>query len=392
MVKTLPALETIRPALEPIVEQLAKNALEAERARKPDDSAIAAIAATGLFAMLVPKAHGGYEASISELFEAVAKLGEGCTSTAWVASFYATHSWIASLFPAEARAEFFADQPYLLAPAPFAPTGTAKEVDGGYELTGRWRWGTGVMHANWIFVAGLCAPAGRPPEARVFALRASEARIVDTWQVSGMAATGSNDIVVESVFVPAHRTIGFEAFKDGDTPGGRDHANPLYRTPMPPLLALSAALPALGAARASVRIFERAMKQRYMAYENKHQDERPAAQMRLARARSLVDTAELLLRDLVQRLERGTASGEPVAIAERARMRMNAAQAVDFCKTAIESLADAAGSSACFLDHPLQRFARDVRVLSTHVIFDWDGTSEMYGRVLLGRKPGTILV
>ncbi len=388
----LPSLEQCREQLLPLRERLLAGAAEAERARKPDDAALAAIEASGLFALLVPRSHGGHERSLAELVEPIAILGEGCTSTAWVASFYVAHAWIASLFPEAARREFFAERPWIRAPAPFAPTGTATVVEGGYRISGRWRWATGVMHADWVFAAALCAPPGRPPEARLFALPVGDVRVVDTWHVSGMAATGSNDLVIEDAFGPEHRTIPFEAFKDGETPGARDHAAALYRIPMPPLLSVTAALPALGAARGSVRAFQRSMKQRYMAYENKHQDERPAAQMRLARATAMVDAAALLLGDVVARIERGACSAEPMSVSERAALRMSAATAVHFCKEAVTLVADAAGSSACFLDQPVQRAQRDLHVLATHVVFDWDGTSEMYGRVLLGRKPGTVLV
>jgi 3-hydroxy-9,10-secoandrosta-1,3,5(10)-triene-9,17-dione monooxygenase len=387
-----PELETLSRAIDPIAETLSKRAAAAERARKPADESIAELEATGLFSLLVPEVHGGMQRPLSSMFEPIARLGEGCPSTAWVASFYVAHSWIASLFPEEARRELFEGKPYVRAPAPFAPTGTATRVDGGYRLTGRWRWGTGVMHADWVFAAGLTKTPDDLPEARLFALRASDVRVDDTWFVSGMAATGSNDIVIEDAFVPAHRTIPFEAFRDGDTPGSRDFEDPLYRIPMPPLLAFTAALPALGAARASVRTFLAHMKRRYMAYENKHQEERPAAQMRLARAAALADAAELLLRDLGARIDASTTREAPLTTAERGTLRMTAATAVHFCKDAIELVAEAAGSSAYFLDHPLQRMLRDVTVMATHVVFDWDGTSEMYGRVLLGRKPGTVLV
>lgn len=376
----------------PIADVLRARALESEKARKPDDAAIEAIEATGLFGLMVPKRHGGLERGLSDLVDPIVRLGEGCTSTAWVASFYVAHSWIAALFPARARDEFFATKPHLRAPAPFAPTGTAVEVEGGYRLKGRWRWGTGVMHAEWAFPAALVAPAGKPPEARVFALPIADVTIADTWKISGMSATGSNDLVVDDVFVPAYRTIGFEAFKDGNTPGAEELGSRLYRIPMPPLLALTAALPALGAARASVLAFERSMKQRYMAYENKHQDERPAAQMRLARASATVHVAELTLRDLARRIDASVERDAPLSLAERAGMRMSAAHAVRGCRDAIATIAEAAGSSAYFEDQPIQRMLRDVTVLATHVAFDWDGTSEMYGRVLLGRKPGTVLV
>ena len=147
------APDTLRDAMASLAPKLADAARRAEEARRPDDECMAAIERTGLFALFVPKSHGGHERPLSEVFDLVTTLGEGCTSTAWVASFYVAHSWIASLFPAEARQEFFAERPWVRAPGPFPPNGTGVAAPGGYRLTGRWKYATGITHADCEFIS-----------------------------------------------------------------------------------------------------------------------------------------------------------------------------------------------------------------------------------------------
>lgn len=386
------AVPTLLDRLPGLSDLLATRAREAERQRRPHDECIAALEETGLFGLLVPAKHGGLEAGLGPLTRAIATLGEGCASTAWVASFYVAHSWIASLFTAEAREEFFADRPWVKAPASAIPAGTATSVDGGFVVEGRWRWSTGVMHADWVFVASIAKTPGGSPDPRLFAIPIGDVRVEDTWHVDGMAATGSNDVVVDKVFVPTHRSIRYAEFREGTTPGARDFGIGLYRMPMPPFLALTAALPALGAARSACHGFEDTLRKRFLAYELKMQQDKPAAHMRLGHGASLCRSAELLLDDVARRLEAAVETEGEIPLEERVALRMGAAHAVRQCKDAVRIVADGAGSGAHFLDQPLQRIARDIEVLSTHAIFDWDATTELNGRVRLGMKPSSLLV
>ena len=85
---------------------------------------------------------------------------------------------------------------------------------GGYRVTGRWKWGTGVMHADWILAAAMLANGPRP-HLYFIAVPAEQAIVVDTWHVDGMIGTGSNDIVMRDVFAPAHRAIDMKEMQDG---------------------------------------------------------------------------------------------------------------------------------------------------------------------------------
>ena len=122
------------------------------------------------------------------------------------------------------------------------------------------------------------------------------------------------------------------------------------------------------------------------------QQDKPAAQMRLARASVDVHAAWLLLSDLADQLTSHMEPESPFSLEERVGLRMAAARAVDLCRGAVRSICEAAGASAHFESDPLQRMHRDLETLACHVIFDGDSTAEMAGRVMLGMDPGTALV
>lgn len=371
----------------------AERAAEVDRARRPDDASIRELEASGLLSLLVPRARGGAEADLATFCDVVLALGEGCTSTAWVAAFYMVHSWIAALLPEAAQDELFAERPWVRAPAALSPTGRARrERDGDYVLSGRWAWGTGVAHADWVMVTGMLETEGHEPDPRLFVLPASEVEVLDTWYTDGMRGTASHDVVVDSARVPAHRVVRQKQLGAATAPGRALHPGPLYALPLPPFLALVAALPAVGTARAAVGHFRERMRERVLYQSTTKQQDKPAAQMRLARADVDVRAAALLLHDQAARLAVGGASGEPFALEARAALRMNAARAVDLSRAAVRSVCEAAGARAHFEAEPLQRMLRDLETLAGHVIFDGDATAELAGRVMLGMDPRSTLV
>ena len=144
-------------------------------------------------------------------------------------------------------------------------------------------------------------------------------------------------------------------------------------------------MPALGQARTVVRLFREYLTTRVLIETGSKQAERPASQMRLARAEVEVREVEGLLRNTVEDLciKRNTATLE-----ERARWATQLALAVDQCKRIIQSVCEASGAHSHFLDSPFQRAWRDVNTMSCHVVFDLDSKLQTYGRTLLGIDPG----
>ncbi|MEO5724960.1 MAG: acyl-CoA dehydrogenase, partial [Ilumatobacteraceae bacterium] len=289
-----------------------------------------------------------------------------------------------SLLPEQAQAEVFAERPYALAPATFSPGGSATTVDGGYQLSGKWSWASGVMHGNWAMVAGMVSDGGRP-DYRLFLLPIEDVQIDDVWFMSGMKGTGSNDIVVTDRFVPAYRTVSFLSILDGTAPGALLHDAPLYRWPLVPMLALGAAAPALGTAESTVERFRLRVTERVMAYSGGAvQRDRPAAQMQLGRSAADVIAARSIYDGAIQQLEQILDHGGSLDAAQRSRYRLIAAHVVFLARKVVSELCAASGGSAHRLDSPFQRAMRDVNTMAGHVVFDYDATTELYGRVQVG--------
>lgn len=364
---------------------LAEQAAESERLRRPTDAAIEALKDSGVFELMVPRKLGGLELDLDTFLEVGLALAEGDASLAWVSTFYIEHNWMLCQFPESFQAELFGDRSFVLAPAAIAPNGVAEPVDGGFRLKGRWQWGTGAMHADWVIVGARVASEDETPDFRFLALPREQVRIEDVWFVDGMAGTGSNDILIDGVVVPENRSVSILGMSEGNAPGATLHEGPLYRTPMLPILCMAASMPAVGRARAEVAAFRKRMEQRVLMSTGAKQSDKPSAQIRLGRAEIEIRQVESLLREVVAEVRE---LRDQATVLDRTRWSAAFAHAVDQSKRVLHSIAEASGASAHFQHHPLQRSVRDVNTLACHVVFDLDGRLEMYGRALLGLTPG----
>jgi alkylation response protein AidB-like acyl-CoA dehydrogenase len=376
-------VERVR-ALAPLIAQ---NAERAEQERKPVDEVISALEETGVFKSYVPKRFGGYEIDADTFIDIGIAVSKACTSTGWVTTFYMEHNWMLAQFPPETQTKLFGAQPYVLAPGSISPTGQAQRKGDGYVVSGRWAWGTGVMHADWVLLNGIIE--GDVPDIRLFLVPRDQIRVEDTWDCAGMAGTGSNDMIAEDVFVSAAYSESLLDMSVGRGSGSASHDSPCYRHPMLPLLGIAAAIPALGAAQRSVELFKERLGTRTLYGTFSKQAERASAQMRLAHATVRVESAETLLRHVGQSLAVWGASDEVCPPEERARLRLQTAQIVEMCRDIVRNVMEASGASAHLRPHPMQRIHRDIHTLSCHTVFDLDIGAENYGRLLLGFDPIT---
>jgi len=375
-------------ALKSLTPLLSEHAAEAEQQRKPVDSVMSAIDATGAYRWFVPKKYGGYEYSLSGFMEVGIALGSACTSHAWVTTFCMEHNWLLSLFAQEAQDDLFGSRPYIIAPGTLAPNGVATPVDGGYRVSGRWQWGTGVMHADWALIGAFTPVSGRDdPVLAMHIVPIEDVEILDTWYVDGMVGTGSNDIAVNDVFVPTHRHVDLSTVRDGMSPGAQWHDSAVYKMPMLPVLGLTAAAPLVGAAQSAVDLFEQRMQGRNVYGTTTKQGERALAQSRLAHARVEVQSLTNQLMFLARQVEGWGESGEPCPDLERARMRVDLGHLVRRARNVARDVVEACGASVHYADNPLQRILRDLNTASCHTVFDLDVSTENYGRMLVGLAP-----
>lgn len=376
-------------AIQPMI---AAHSAEAERLRRPTDEVWNALRATGYFYIYVPRKFGGLEFDPQTYIDTTLAICEACPSVGWTASFAAEHNWLLAQYPEATQKEVWGQTPYIITPSVAAPPGKAVRAEGGFRISGRWKFGTVVMHADWCMLNAMeDMGEDKPPVVRMMLVRAKDIEVIDTWFMSGMAATGSNDIVATDLFVPEAYSFEVAHVRTGRGNGGKVHDNPLYSAPMLPQLCVTAALPSVGAAKAAVKLSRERLSLHTKMGLQSPQVEKPAAQMRLARADLMVRSAELLIRESAREsLTLGALSDED-QLPERIRIRAQIAYAVGQCRDAVRTCCEASGSGIYHLDNPLQRLLRDVEVMASHIVYDMDVSTELHGRSMVGLAPNSLL-
>jgi alkylation response protein AidB-like acyl-CoA dehydrogenase len=258
-------------------------------------------------------------------------------------------------------------------------------VEGGFRLTGRWEWATGVMHSDWVMVNAIEPGA---PAPRFCVLPLADVQVLDVWKTAGMCATGSNTVVADNVFVPAYRTVEVWRIKFGQTAGEAIHPGTNVGWPMSPVLALVAATPALGAAEAALETFTARMREKLQAYSGAKVADMPLTHFRLGEGAATVRAARLIWADAIATLERIGPMGAAAPVEDLVAIRLAASHVVRLANEAANALAAAAGASSGFLSSPLQRALRDLQMMRGHVVFDWDRSTQIAGRMALGIAPG----
>jgi 3-hydroxy-9,10-secoandrosta-1,3,5(10)-triene-9,17-dione monooxygenase len=370
-------LEGLLDRVRAIVPLVASRARAAERERKPDDDVIDALKASGVFRSFVPKKFGGYEIGLDLFVDIGVAVAEACPSTGWITTFYMEHNWLLGFFDDELQAQIFGAQAYILAPGSVNPlAGQAVPTGDGYELTGHWKFATGIVHADWVLLSAM-VPGDDKPVQRMCLVRPHEVEVRDTWHVDGMIATGSRDIVADKLFVPARHLSLLTP------PAAGDPSTYLSRLPVPPFLSLTAAIPALGAARRAVQLYRKLIEERVLFATQKVQSHRAAAQIRLATAIADVRAAEVVLRAAASSIERHARGEMRLTSVDQLELRLTIAHVVRDCRRIVQHVMEGSGASVHYLDHELQRINRDAQMMSSHTVFDCDLAAEQAGRARL---------
>jgi 3-hydroxy-9,10-secoandrosta-1,3,5(10)-triene-9,17-dione monooxygenase len=384
-----PSFEELRQRAEALVPVLRERAAKTEALRRLPDETLADLHRSGLFRMLQPARVGGSELPYTALVELAAIIGRGCGSTGWVLNNLASHHWMLAYWPKAAQDEIWGPSPDTLIGSAFIfPGGRARKVKDGYRLSGRWPFSSGVDPSAWNMIAGVVPDeqtgAG---EYRVFLVPASDYSVVDTWYVSGLAGTGSKDVVVTDALVPEHRTLSVEAGKGGPHPGSAVNPGALFRLPWFALFGFVIASVSLGIAKGAIEQFVAATRSKLGTYTGRSLADFSTMQVHVAEAAALADAAEaVMLRDCAEAMRFAEASKVP-PMEDKVRWRRDGAYAALLCSKAVDIIFAAAGGGAIYETNPLQRAFRDIHAANGHFGVNWDANAINYGRVALGLPP-----
>ncbi len=379
--------DQVLDAVRELLPVLRERAQDTEDARRVSEESVKALRQTGFFKLLQPTRYGGLEQHPNDFYRAVRTIASACGSTGWVASVLGCHPWQLALFDDRAQREVWGEDDNTLVSSSYAPMGRAKPVDGGFEFTGRWSFSSGCDHAAWVFLGGLVLGAdGAPTDFATFLLPRADYEIDDVWDTIGLRGTGSNDIIVDSVFVPAYRTLSFMDTGKCFGPGQQVNPGPLYRLPFASVFSCSIAVPVVGMATGAYDAYVTHTRERVRASTGGRAAEDSFNQVRIAEAAAKIDGAMLSIeRDLDEAMRHATA-GEKVPFPLRVQTRRDQVNATSAAIAAVDRLFESAGGRALKVGTPIQRFWRDAHAGRVHAINDPEKALAMYGQAQLGLK------
>ncbi|WP_157218811.1 flavin-dependent monooxygenase [Flavisphingomonas formosensis] len=377
-----------------LIPVLRERAAEAEAACRIPDATIEDLRRHGLFRILQPRAWGGYELDPADFFTVQMALAEGCMSTAWVYGVVAVHNWQLALFDPQAQAEVWSDDPDMRIASSYMPKAQVTPVEGGYRISGRWGFSSGVEHCGWVFLGGLVpsADGAGPPDYRTFLVPRSDFEIARIWDTLGLRGTGSQDVIVNDAFVPAYRT---HRSKDGfaaTSPGLKLNPAPLYRLPFGQIFVRAVSSSAIGALRGALDAFRASAAKRFSSNDFSRSAEDPAVLLLIAETASAIDEMERSLLHNFDVLMTQARADQPFDLEERLLFRFQSAQILDRCAGLITRMFHAGGAQGVYRDGPLARAFADIHTGRTHVANNPDKVGRNFGGVLLGQANGDSFV
>jgi 3-hydroxy-9,10-secoandrosta-1,3,5(10)-triene-9,17-dione monooxygenase len=343
---------------------------------------------SGLFRFHQPKAFGGMELPFVALVDITAELARGCPSTAWNVANLGCHHWILGYYEPETQREVWEANPDALIASSIAlAAGRARRTEGGLIVNGRWPFSSGVDNSDWNMLAvSVYGDDGKTAiDWRLCLVPKSDYQIIDTWYAMGMAATGSKDIAVTELFVPERRALPLLQCRGGfEHPGAALNTSPLFGIPIVAASSHPLAPAALGAAEGAYELFVESMAKRMGTYTGARVADFQAVQIKLARARCLIDSARFLLRQSAIALQTAAERKETPDLAAKLRFRAHSAFAVNQAREAVETLWSCYGAQGLYTRDPLQRHLRDAMAINQHFSFNFDIAGSAYGLHALG--------
>lgn len=357
---------------------------EMEQSRHLPLPLVQAMQEAGVFRMTMPKEWGGPEADPLTQIRVVEALSLADGSVGWCAMIGSDGGYFSAFLDQTVAREMYQDINAVTATV-LRPSGRALAVEGGYRVSGRWKFASGCQHSTWI--ANSCAvfDGDTPrltekgnPQVQVCFMPTPECEIVDTWTTTGLRGTGSHDVEAKEVFVPEERT-----FNLGRPASHRQ--SPLYS--LPSLFLSNLPGVPLGIARSAIETVRGLVGQKPVMFGNNMLCEEAHIQSAVAQAEALVGSARSYVFDIMGDVWETLVAGNALSTGQRARYRLCMTHLTNACVEAVALMYRAGGGSSLYATHPLDRHFRDIHTLNQHVVVS-QKTYQTAGRMLLGLEPG----
>ncbi len=365
-----------------LVPELAERATEIEGANRLPPDIAATIAHAGVFGMAAPPVGGGTPASVDSILEVIEACATASGSVGWCVMIGVTSAVSGAYLPDPVATEIFSD-PMVIIGGVFAPTGRATSVENGYRLSGHWSWASGSQHCDWMALGAVVDdPDGGPPRTPMLYVPADEVEIVPNWDVIGLKGTGSHDLRVEDVFVPADRAVLLT-----DAPV---RSEPTYRFPVFGLLALGISAVSLGVARSAITTLSALATTKVPTAHRRRLADRDTVTAAVAQAEARLRAARAFVFQAVAEATTEAEQGA-ISIERRTALRLAATHAAHTAAEVTNSMFLLGGGTAVRNDSELGRQLADARVATQHLMVA-PATWELCGRLLLGIDADTSML
>lgn len=374
--------------LAPLIHQ---HGDEAERNAQLSREVVEEFHRAGLFRIFLPARMGGGELTIPQSFRLVEEVAYVDGSAGWNMAICSGGPLFGHYVARDAFEEIFSNPRAVIAGSLNAMTTTATRGEGGWVYSGKATNASGSGHATHIMAAGLVMRDGAPqftdgiPQMRAAVFPVEHVKILSTWSVSGMRATGSNDCTFENVFVPERYTFEFPNPRETWTVGA------WAKLPQSVQTGGVFGAVALGIAHHALDAFKDLAMAKIPIGSRATLRERPMAQVQLAQAEGLVRAGRAYYYDCYDDMWRRAERGETFNDRALADARLAAVTAGRLAIQAVDLIYDAAGLSAIQTSCPIERCWRDVHATTQHILMA-PGRYETVGRILLGLPPGFPLI
>ncbi len=377
--------ESLLAALPGLVEIARKHAEVGERERNLARPVVDAFVGAGVFRMCRPRVFGGLELDPLTSLRVLEELARGDGAAGWCAMVSGAGSMFEGFAPLEGAAEIYSNPDVVIGGVGFR-RGRAIAVEGGYRVSGRWPMASNCKQCQWLLAGCLLFDGDVPrtgpegmPAGVIPIVAASDCRILDTWDVSGLRGTGSHDFEVSDVFVPERRCIGVPI-------GGSPHPGPLFAFPPMGFQAVTVAATALGIARAAIDEFCDLAKSKTPFGSRTGLAASPTGLLAFTEAESLWRSARAWMFEASAKVWDHVSARREVPVEDRGMLRLASTHATRAAARAVDVVYGAGGASSIYARSPLQRHFRDIHAVTQHGSVAAP-TYELIGTILLGVNP-----
>jgi 3-hydroxy-9,10-secoandrosta-1,3,5(10)-triene-9,17-dione monooxygenase len=389
-------IQTVEPAeliarARAMIPTLAERALPQTQRRGILPETIAEMQAAGFFRVLQPKRWGGYEMELGTFYDIEIALSEGDMSTGWTYGVFGAVTWFLGLIDDRLTQEVWGRDPSVLGCSSTMPAGKATAVDGGFQLSGHWRYASGCEHCEWALLGGMVRAENAAPDWRFFVVPRRDYKTVDNWQVAGLQGTGSIDVMLDDVFVPDYRTQRLQDNFLLKGAGQAVNAASLYRVPFGQIFARGVSTAGLGALQAMLTALLDYSQNR-VTRAGGRATENPFVQLLCAETAATIDEMRTTLYRNFRTLHDYARRGETPPLELRLQYKFQSSAVIERSTLLAARIFKATGAAGLADELPFGRILADLMAARQHISNQYEYYGTNWGATMFGLENKDLLV